>query len=129
MRTEPAVTVGSVNIDGDKSTTWLSSGIHISSNCLLKFFSKTLFYKNGRIKKSMLKFLFINSSVRKFRNVVDGTAVQYWWDNGNNQIAWARGNKGFIAINNDNYDLSLNNHYVRIFREFSSYSVVEHSQS
>ncbi len=46
------------------------------------------------------------------RNVVDGTGVKYWWDNGNNQIAWARGNKGFIAINNDNYDMSLNNYYV-----------------
>ena len=48
------------------------------------------------------------------RNVVDGTVVEHWWDNGNNQIAWARGNKGFIAINNDNYDLNLNNYYVRI---------------
>ena len=80
-------------------------------------------------RKSTQKFLVIKMSVCKIRNVVDGTAVQYWWDNGNNQIDWARGNKGFIAINNDNYDLSLNNHYVRIFREFSPYSAVEHSQS
>lgn len=28
-----------------------------------------------------------------------------WWDNGNNQIAFCRGGKGFIAINNDNYPL------------------------
>ena len=28
-----------------------------------------------------------------------------WWDNGSNQIAFCRGGKGFIAINNDNYAL------------------------
>jgi len=37
----------------------------------------------------------------KFRNVVDGTTMNDWWDNGNNQIAFCRGGKGFIAINNE----------------------------
>ena len=41
----------------------------------------------------------------KFRNVAHGTDFNDWWDNGNNQIAFCRGNKGFIAINNDNYDM------------------------
>ncbi|XP_076048345.1 alpha-amylase 1-like isoform X2 [Oratosquilla oratoria] len=41
-----------------------------------------------------------------FRNVAHGTDKNDWWDNGNNQIAFCRGGKGFIAINNDNYDLS-----------------------
>lgn len=41
----------------------------------------------------------------KFRNVVHGTTMNDWWDNGNNQIAFCRGGKGFIAINNDNYPL------------------------
>ena len=36
-----------------------------------------------------------------FRNSVSGTSVANWWDNGNNQIAFGRGNKGFIAINNE----------------------------
>jgi len=36
-----------------------------------------------------------------FRNVVEGTTMNDWWDNGNNQIAFCRGGKGFIAINND----------------------------
>jgi len=36
-----------------------------------------------------------------FRNVVDGTLVTSWWDNGNNQIAFCRGNKGFVAFNNE----------------------------
>ncbi|XP_070501831.1 alpha-amylase A-like [Chironomus tepperi] len=35
----------------------------------------------------------------KFRNVVHGTAVLNWWDNDSNQIAFSRGNRGFIAFN------------------------------
>jgi len=42
----------------------------------------------------------------KFRNVVSGTAMNDWWDNGSNQIAFCRGGKGFIAINNDDYELN-----------------------
>lgn len=34
-----------------------------------------------------------------FRNVVKGTDIQNWWDNGNNQIAFSRGKKGFIVFN------------------------------
>ncbi|XP_018017055.1 alpha-amylase 1 isoform X2 [Hyalella azteca] len=40
-----------------------------------------------------------------FRKVVHGTDSNDWWDNGNNQIAFCRGNKGFLAINNESYDL------------------------
>ncbi|XP_064626202.1 alpha-amylase-like [Lineus longissimus] len=36
-----------------------------------------------------------------FRNNVTGTAMENWWDNGNNQIAFGRGNRGFIAFNNE----------------------------
>ncbi|OXA50887.1 alpha-amylase 1 [Folsomia candida] len=43
----------------------------------------------------------------KFRNVVAGTGVNDWVDNGNNQIAFCRGDRGFIAINNDNSPLIL----------------------
>ncbi|XP_013119376.2 alpha-amylase B [Stomoxys calcitrans] len=35
----------------------------------------------------------------KFRNAVGGQALQHWWDNGYNQIAFSRGNKGFVAFN------------------------------
>lgn len=42
----------------------------------------------------------------KFRNIADGNGVSNWWDNGNNQIAFCRGGRAFIAINNDGYDLS-----------------------
>ena len=36
-----------------------------------------------------------------FRNIVGNETVKNWWDNGSNAIAFSRGNKGFIAINND----------------------------
>nr|XP_027798927.1 pancreatic alpha-amylase isoform X2 [Marmota flaviventris] len=41
-----------------------------------------------------------------FRNVVDGQPFQNWWDNGSNQVAFGRGNKGFIVFNNDDWSLS-----------------------
>ncbi len=42
----------------------------------------------------------------EFRNVTDGTGVSGWWDNGNNQIAFSRGSKGFVAINREGGNLS-----------------------
>merc|ERR1719220_2582033 len=35
----------------------------------------------------------------RFAGVTEGTSMNNWWDNGNNAIAFSRGNKGFIAIN------------------------------
>lgn len=44
-----------------------------------------------------------------FRNFVKETAVRFWWDNSNNglpnQIAFSRGDRGFVAINNENTPL------------------------
>nr|ABC68516.1 alpha-amylase [Blattella germanica] len=41
-----------------------------------------------------------------FRNAVAGTAVSNWWDNGDKQISFCRGNKGFVAFNDEfNNDL------------------------
>ncbi|CAH1799689.1 unnamed protein product [Owenia fusiformis] len=42
-----------------------------------------------------------------FRNEVDGTSIDNWWDNGGHQIAFSRGNKGFLAINNENFDMNV----------------------
>ncbi|XP_075237093.1 alpha-amylase 1-like [Lycorma delicatula] len=42
-----------------------------------------------------------------FRNIVEGTNVTNWWDNGQNQIAFCRGKKGFIAFNGDNCALNV----------------------
>ncbi|XP_055915749.1 alpha-amylase A-like [Eupeodes corollae] len=41
-----------------------------------------------------------------FRNTVKGTSVNNWWSNNGNQIAFCRGNKGFVAFNQENYDLN-----------------------
>ncbi|XP_041506695.1 pancreatic alpha-amylase-like isoform X1 [Microtus oregoni] len=41
-----------------------------------------------------------------FRNVVNGQPLSNWWDNGSNQVAFSRGNKGFIVFNNDDWSLS-----------------------
>ncbi len=41
-----------------------------------------------------------------FRNTVRGTAVTHWWDNGNDAIAFGRGNKGFVAVNHEKKALS-----------------------
>lgn len=41
-----------------------------------------------------------------FRNQVDGTGMDNWWDNGDNQIAFGRGNEGFVVINNEGGSLN-----------------------
>ncbi|OXB81524.1 UNVERIFIED_CONTAM: hypothetical protein H355_004430 [Colinus virginianus] len=43
-----------------------------------------------------------------FRNVVDGQPFSNWWDNGSNQVAFGRGNKGFIVFNNDDWYMNVN---------------------
>lgn len=35
----------------------------------------------------------------QFRNLVNGEKIENWWSNGNNQIAFSCGAKGFVAIN------------------------------
>ncbi|KAJ8392594.1 hypothetical protein AAFF_G00074720 [Aldrovandia affinis] len=40
-----------------------------------------------------------------FRNVVNGQPLCNWWDNRKNQIAFGRGDRGFIVINNDDWAL------------------------
>lgn len=41
----------------------------------------------------------------RFRNVVRNAPVTSWWDNNRNQIAFCRGTRGFMAFNNEYYDL------------------------
>ncbi|XP_054287834.1 alpha-amylase-like [Macrosteles quadrilineatus] len=47
-------------------------------------------------------------SAVEFHNVVQGTPVTDWWSNGVNQIAFCRGNKGFVAFNLDSVELNKN---------------------
>ncbi|QJW35995.1 carbohydrate-binding module family 20 domain-containing protein [Cellulosimicrobium protaetiae] len=35
-----------------------------------------------------------------FHNAVAGTAVTNWWDDGNNHVAYGRGSKGYVTLNN-----------------------------
>uniref|UniRef100_H3C288 alpha-amylase n=1 Tax=Tetraodon nigroviridis TaxID=99883 RepID=H3C288_TETNG len=42
-----------------------------------------------------------------FRNVVNGQPHSNWWDNNSNQVAFGRGNRGFIVFNNDDWDLDV----------------------
>lgn len=37
----------------------------------------------------------------KFRNIVGNQPLQNWWENGDNQIAFSRGNSGFVVFNMD----------------------------
>ncbi|XP_061398681.1 alpha-amylase 2-like [Musca vetustissima] len=37
----------------------------------------------------------------KFRNTLSDQPLANWWDNGGNQIAFSRGNQGFVAFNMD----------------------------
>lgn len=46
----------------------------------------------------------------RFRNVVRNTQVSSWWDNWGDQIAFCRGNAGFIAFNKAFYDLKVQLH-------------------
>lgn len=41
-----------------------------------------------------------------FHNAVKGTSVTNWWSDGSNQIAFGRGGKGFVVINNSGSALS-----------------------
>jgi alpha-amylase len=36
-----------------------------------------------------------------FRNAVRGTAVVNWWDNGNDAIAFGRGDRGYVVVNRE----------------------------
>ncbi|XP_078028977.1 alpha-amylase-like [Epinephelus lanceolatus] len=42
-----------------------------------------------------------------FRNVVNGLPHSNWWDNQSNQVAFGRGNRGFIVFNNDDWNLDV----------------------
>lgn len=41
-----------------------------------------------------------------FRNVASGTSVQNWWSGADYQIAFSRGNKAFIALNLESWDIN-----------------------
>lgn len=58
-----------------------------------------------------------------FRNIVGNNALSNWWDNGSNQIAFCRGGQGFVAFNNDNYDLNTNLQVSFKYNQFCEFCV------
>jgi len=47
------------------------------------------------------------ANMAEFRNYTTSAwTVDNWWDNGSNAIAFGRGNKGFVVINNESYSLT-----------------------
>ncbi len=46
------------------------------------------------------------ASMVGFRNAVDTAPVVQWWDNGNDQIAFGRGDRGYVVINHEGATLS-----------------------
>ncbi|WP_306317100.1 MULTISPECIES: carbohydrate-binding module family 20 domain-containing protein [unclassified Streptomyces] len=46
------------------------------------------------------------ASMVAWRNTARGQAVTDWWDNGNNQIAFGRGAKAYVAINHEGSSLT-----------------------
>ena len=42
----------------------------------------------------------------KFHNAALGQPVTNWWDNGGNAIAFGRGNRTFIIINNEGFGIT-----------------------
>ena len=40
-----------------------------------------------------------------FRNIASGQPVSNWWSGSDYQIAFSRGDKAFIALNMESYDL------------------------
>jgi alpha-amylase len=41
-----------------------------------------------------------------FRQATAGAALANWWDNGQNQLAFSRGDRGFVAINHESGSLT-----------------------
>ena len=67
------------------------------------------FVNTGKIQLTQIKRIYFNFENRwpeiqgmtGFRNAAGDAPVTSWWDDAGNQIAFARSNKAFIAINND----------------------------
>ncbi|CAH9053467.1 Alpha-amylase [Pseudoalteromonas holothuriae] len=52
------------------------------------------------------RHMMISGAVDFRNNTTSHWQVNNWWDNGNNQIAFSRGNEGFVAINRDSEALT-----------------------
>lgn len=76
-----------------------------SGNLLSPIINSDLTCGNGWVCEHRWRQIY---NMVRFRNAVNQTEVKFWWDNGSNQAAFCRGNRGFFAINNDQNDLKQN---------------------
>lgn len=99
-------TDGCVSTDGVRSSEFSDSEMGNGSTQssfflpLLGHMDLKMRYITGHDHNSS-RFHFRNMAI--FRNVVNGQPQSNWWDNQSNQIAFGRGNRGFIVFNNDDW--------------------------
>lgn len=98
MRTQPVAMTGFVNIAGVKSGRALGRKKQEKQLLLL---GAACGFRGVAGGVTDIACVFRNMVI--FRNVVDGEPFSNWWDNGSNQVAFGRGNKGFIIFNNDDW--------------------------
>jgi len=91
--------------DGNDANSWVGPPQNENGDILPVIINPDLTCGNGWMCEHRWRPIY---NMVKFRNVVEGTSLTNWWDNGNNQIAFCRGNKGFITINGDNHGLNAN---------------------
>lgn len=61
----------------------------------------------SEFQKKTQSFWFLPpSKLIMFDPTYTGTGMTNWWSNGDNQISFSRGNKGFLAINKASYTLN-----------------------
>ncbi|KAF7281569.1 hypothetical protein GWI33_004537 [Rhynchophorus ferrugineus] len=68
---------------------------HVGDTILSPGFSSDGTCTNGWVCQHRWSPIF---NMIEFRNTVDGTDLNKWWDNGDRQIAFSRGNRGFYAV-------------------------------
>lgn len=76
---------------------------HIAYHLQLLLFLQDQSCGNGWICEHRWRQIY---SMVAFRNQAGNSALSNWWDNGGNQIAFCRGNAGFVAFNNEYWDLN-----------------------
>ena len=91
-------------IDGHDENDWMGPPHDESFNIVSPIFNDDDSCGNGWICEHRWREI---ANMVEFRNVIHGTNINDWWDNGNNQIAFCRGSKGFIAINNEGSDMKV----------------------
>jgi len=89
-------------VDGTDTNDWIGPPMDGSDNIIGPSINADGTCGNGWICEHRWRQIY---DMVEFRNVAHGTDFNDWWDNGSNQIAFGRGDKGFIAINNDGYDM------------------------